>query len=87
MAKVETWHNSIEAFWGVLVGALAKNPLVKRRSVLVAVASVSSMEGDVCPLVEMVRLRTRCWGTRETCSSLLTRHTVLAWWDPGVQGW
>ncbi|KAK3984266.1 putative aminotransferase [Cladorrhinum sp. PSN332] len=51
-------HNDVEDFERVLRGILRKNAGVRmgRRSVLVAVESVYSMDGDVCPLTEMVEV-------------------------------
>lgn len=49
-------HNDIEDFRRILRWIIESNPLIQRgaRSVLVAVESVYSMDGDVCPLQELV---------------------------------
>ncbi|KAI4639362.1 putative secondary metabolism biosynthetic enzyme [Alternaria ventricosa] len=49
-------HNNIEDFRRILTWIIESNPLIQRgaRSVLVAVESVYSMDGDVCPLQELV---------------------------------
>lgn len=54
--RVEFRHNDIESFREALELILSSNPLVKRgkRCVLVAVEAIYSMDGDVCPLQEMV---------------------------------
>ncbi|KAH8722887.1 5-aminolevulinate synthase [Phaeosphaeriaceae sp. PMI808] len=51
-------HNDLKAFSRTLSSILETFPMVKqgRRSVLVAVESVYSMEGDVCPLLELVEI-------------------------------
>lgn len=56
MQKVEFKHNDAESFREALLSILKTQPLVKqgRRSVIVAVESVYSMDGDVCPLRELV---------------------------------
>ncbi|KAI1452813.1 5-aminolevulinate synthase [Annulohypoxylon moriforme] len=56
MQKFEFTHNDVESFREVLHSILKTQPLVKqgKRSVIVAVESVYSMEGDVCPLQELV---------------------------------
>ncbi|KAI4923467.1 hypothetical protein J4E85_008505 [Alternaria conjuncta] len=49
-------HNDVEDFRRMLTWIIESNPLIQRgaRSVLVAVESVYSMDGDVCPLQELV---------------------------------
>ncbi|KAK3385760.1 5-aminolevulinate synthase [Podospora didyma] len=49
-------HNDVDAFRGTLRDILATRPLVRqgKRSVLVAVESIYSMEGDICPLQELL---------------------------------
>lgn len=49
-------HNDVDAFRDTLRDILATRPLVRqgKRSVLVAVESIYSMEGDLCPLQELV---------------------------------
>lgn len=49
-------HSDVGAFRDALRDVLATRPLVRqgRRSVLVAVESVYSMDGDLCPLQELV---------------------------------
>lgn len=56
MEKFEFAHNSVESFRGVLLDVLASQRLVRqgKRSILVAVESIYSMDGDVCPLRELV---------------------------------
>ncbi|KAI5865997.1 hypothetical protein GGS23DRAFT_603436 [Durotheca rogersii] len=54
--KVGFTHSDVKAFHSTLLSILDSQPLIKRgkRSVLVAVESVYSMDGDVCPLQELV---------------------------------
>jgi 8-amino-7-oxononanoate synthase len=49
-------HSDVDAFRETLRDILATRPLVRqgKRSVLVAVESIYSMEGDLCPLQELV---------------------------------
>jgi 8-amino-7-oxononanoate synthase len=49
-------HSDVDAFRDTLQDILATRPLVRqgKRSVIVAVEAVYSMEGDVCPLQELV---------------------------------
>ncbi|RYP08062.1 hypothetical protein DL765_008918 [Monosporascus sp. GIB2] len=56
--KTEFQHNDIESFRETLVSIMDSQPRIKqgRRSILVAVESVYSMEGDVCPLAELVEV-------------------------------
>lgn len=56
--KVEFPHNSVQGFRDVLLGILDNNILVRqgKRSILVAVESIYSMYGDVCPLEELVQV-------------------------------
>lgn len=58
MQKVEFPHNNVRAFQDVLRSILATQPLVRqgRRSILVAVEGVYSMDGDICPLEELVEV-------------------------------
>ncbi|KAI0159186.1 5-aminolevulinate synthase [Pestalotiopsis sp. NC0098] len=56
MDKVEFPHSDAEGFRAVLQEVLESNRLVRqgKRSILVAVESIYSMDGDVCPLQELV---------------------------------
>ncbi|KAI0156514.1 5-aminolevulinate synthase [Xylariaceae sp. FL1272] len=56
LEKVEFPHNSVEGFRQVLVDVFQTQRLVReaKRSVLVAVESIYSMDGDICPLQELV---------------------------------
>lgn len=47
-------HNNVEAFRNTLAEVLDSQPLIKqgKRSVIVAVEAIYSMEGDICPLKE-----------------------------------
>lgn len=58
MQKIECAHNNVEAFRGTLLEILDSQPLVRQgqRSVLVAVEAIYSMDGDVCPLQELVEV-------------------------------
>lgn len=55
--KISFRHNSVESFRKTLLLTL-NQPLIqeKKRSVLVAVESLYSMEGDICPLKELVEV-------------------------------
>lgn len=54
--RVAFSHSDIDAFRDTLRDILATRPLIRqgKRSVLVAVESVYSMDGDLCPLQELV---------------------------------
>lgn len=54
--KFEFPHNDVEGFRSVLLEILESHRLVRqgKRSILVAVESIYSMDGDVCPLQELV---------------------------------
>lgn len=54
--KVEFPHNDVAGFRKALTAIMESQPLINqgKRSVLVAVESVYSMEGDVSPLLELV---------------------------------
>ncbi|KAH8200136.1 hypothetical protein TruAng_005707 [Truncatella angustata] len=56
--RTEFQHNDVKAFRKTLISILDAQPMIKqgRRSILVAVESVYSMEGDVCPLLELVEV-------------------------------
>ncbi|KAI0470061.1 5-aminolevulinate synthase [Xylariaceae sp. FL0804] len=54
--KFEFPHNDVEAFRGVLLDVLASQKLARqnKRSVLVAIESIHSMDGDICPLQVLI---------------------------------
>lgn len=56
MEREEFKHNDVESFRDTLLSILDSQPQIKlgKRSVLIAVESVYSMDGDVCPLQELV---------------------------------
>lgn len=56
MDREEFEHNDLESFRNTLLSILESQPQIKlgKRSVLIAVESVYSMDGDVCPLQELV---------------------------------
>lgn len=56
MEKFEFTHNDVEGFRRVLLEVLESQRLVRqgKRSILIAVESIYSMDGDVCPLQELV---------------------------------
>jgi 8-amino-7-oxononanoate synthase len=56
--KTEFKHNDTIAFRKTVASILDAQPAIKqgRRSILVAVESVYSMEGDVCPLLELLEI-------------------------------
>jgi len=56
MDSVEFSHNDVQDFRRVLLEVLESHRLVRqgKRSILVAVESIYSMDGDVCPLQELV---------------------------------
>lgn len=58
MDKFEFSHNKVQDFQRVLLEVLESHRLVRqgKRSVLVAVESIYSMDGDVCPLQELVEV-------------------------------
>lgn len=67
--KLEFPHNDIEAFRSALQDILDTQPLVRlgKRCVLVAVESIYSMEGDVCPLQELIDTAKEVFYCREDC--------------------
>lgn len=56
MKREEFRHNDVESFRSTLLSILDSQPLIKqgKRSVIIAVESVYSMDGDICPLQELV---------------------------------
>jgi 8-amino-7-oxononanoate synthase len=64
--KVEFAHNDTDDFRRALHDILDSQPLVKqyKRSILVAVESIYSMDGDVCPLRELVDIAKEVGGER-----------------------
>ena len=56
MGRIEFQHNDVESFRSTLLSILDSQYLIKqgKRSVIIAVESVYSMDGDVCPLQELV---------------------------------
>ncbi|KAJ9240195.1 hypothetical protein DTO169E5_3983 [Paecilomyces variotii] len=61
--KVAFRHNDIDAFREAMISVMDSQPMIQdgSRSILVSVESVYSMDGDVCPLVEMLEI------AREIC--------------------
>jgi len=61
--KVSFRHNDLDAFRNAMSSTMDSQPMIKdgSRSILVSVESVYSMDGDVCPLVEMLEI------AREIC--------------------
>ncbi|KAI0197540.1 5-aminolevulinate synthase [Astrocystis sublimbata] len=58
MVQVEFPHSDVEGFRSVLLEILDSQSLVRqgKRSVIVAVESIYSMDGDVCPLEELIEV-------------------------------
>ncbi|KAI4262491.1 MAG: hypothetical protein L6R42_002333 [Xanthoria sp. 1 TBL-2021] len=56
--KVPFRHNNVDSFRDALVSVRDSQPLIRqgRRSVIIAVESVYSMDGDVCPLEELIEV-------------------------------
>lgn len=54
--KVSFRHNDVDALYDTLLSIRESEPLIRegQRSVIIAVESVYSMEGDICPLQEMI---------------------------------
>ncbi|KAI9151266.1 5-aminolevulinate synthase [Paramyrothecium foliicola] len=63
MSRTPFRHNDVDAFREALISVLDSQSMVKngQRSLFVAVESVYSMDGDVCPLLEMLDV------TKEVC--------------------
>ena len=61
--KVPFGHNDVDALRKVLVSIVNDDPAIKdgSRSILISVESVYSMDGDVCPLMEMLQV------AKDTC--------------------
>ncbi|KAH6656402.1 hypothetical protein BKA67DRAFT_551815 [Truncatella angustata] len=59
MQRIEFAHSVVNDFRGTLLKSLNTQPLVKqgKRTVLVALESIYSMNCDVCPLLELVGTR------------------------------
>lgn len=62
--KIEFPHNDVQAFREIMVSVLESHPQIRqgRRSVLVAVESVYSMDGDICPLQELIDISKELFG-------------------------
>ncbi|RWA07698.1 hypothetical protein EKO27_g7408 [Xylaria grammica] len=56
--KTEFLHNDVDSFRETLLAIIDSQPLIKqgKRSIIVAVESIYSMEGDVCPLLDLVEI-------------------------------
>lgn len=56
--RVPFRHNDIDAFHEALVSVWDSQPLIKqgKRCVIIVVESIYSMEGDVCPLSELIQV-------------------------------
>jgi 8-amino-7-oxononanoate synthase len=56
--KIQFSHNDIDSLRDALTSVWDSQPLIRegKRSVLIAVESIYSMEGDVCPLEEMLEV-------------------------------
>lgn len=56
MVKIQFAHNDVEAFRTALTEVFELYPLIQqgKRSVIVSVEGIYSMDGDICPLQEMV---------------------------------
>ena len=56
--RVSFRHNDVDALYEALMSVRDSQPLIKqgKRTVLIAVESVYSMDGDFCPLAEMVEV-------------------------------
>ncbi|KID94116.1 Pyridoxal phosphate-dependent transferase, major domain protein, partial [Metarhizium majus ARSEF 297] len=63
LTKVAFRHNDVDALRDALVELVDSQPLIKdgSRTILISVESVYSMDGDVCPLREMLEI------SREVC--------------------
>ncbi|KAJ5385784.1 aminotransferase [Penicillium cosmopolitanum] len=61
--KVSFRHNDLDAFREAMISTMDSQPMIQdgSRSILVSIESVYSMDGDVCPLVEMLEI------AREIC--------------------
>ena len=64
LIKVPFRHNDIDSFRDALWSVMNTQPMIKdgSRSILVSVESVYSMDGDICPLLELLEI------AREICS-------------------
>lgn len=58
LCKMPFRHNDVDAFREVLASVVDSQPLIRQgaRSVIISIESVYSMDGDVCPLVEMLQI-------------------------------
>ena len=58
LCKMSFRHNDVDAFREVLASVVDIQPMIRQgtRSVIVSVESVYSMDGDACPLVEMLQV-------------------------------
>ncbi|KAG6037963.1 putative secondary metabolism biosynthetic enzyme [Claviceps citrina] len=66
LCKVPFRHNDIDAFEEALQSVLDTQPLIKAgsRTILVAVESVYSMDGDTCPLLELMQAAKHVCGSK-----------------------
>ena len=58
MMRAEFRHNDIDHFRETLISVIDSQPQIKRgkRSVIIAVESIYSMDGDICPLEELLQI-------------------------------
>ncbi|KAJ4411017.1 putative secondary metabolism biosynthetic enzyme [Gnomoniopsis sp. IMI 355080] len=56
--RLEFKHNDVESFRDTLISVMDTQPMIRDglRSVLVSVESVYSMDGDVCPILELLEV-------------------------------
>ena len=64
LTKVAFRHNDVDSFQDALSSVMDAQPMIKdgSRSILVSVESVYSMDGDICPLLELLEI------AREVCN-------------------
>lgn len=64
LTRVAFRHNDVDSFRNVLSSVMDAQPMIKEgsRSILVSVESVYSMDGDICPLLELLEI------AREICT-------------------
>lgn len=88
MQKVEFAHNDAKSFREVLLSILDAQPLIKqgKRCVLVAVESVYSMDGDVCPLQDLIDVADEVFQGQDNIKFIVDEAHSTALFGPDGSG-
>lgn len=73
LCKVPFKHSDVDAFEEALQSVLDSQPLIRdgSRTILVAVESVYSMDGDICPLLELMQ------AAKDVCGSKVSVEFIV----------